>query len=155
MRLEVTRRSDLAICALGLLGSTAGRLKTAELASRLGAAPSFMAQVLTDLGRTGWVESSPGPNGGHDLLVDLAEISVIDVIEAMEGPTDTERCVVATSPCGTDGHCALHQAWTEARSVLLSHLSATTIDRLASRRMGGTELAFGTATSGDRGGKDD
>lgn len=131
MRLEVTRRSDLAICALAELSEAGERLKTADLADRLEAAPAFMGQVLTELVRHGWVDSSPGPTGGYRLLVDLDRLAVADVVEALEGPTENDRCVVAEFRCGVGRYCALHQAWTEARSVLLARLRSTTVGDVA------------------------
>ena len=133
MRLEVTRKSHLAICAMATLAAAPQRVKTAELVDELNAAPAFLAQVLGEMVRHGWIDSSPGPTGGYQLLVDVAEVPVIDVIEAFEGPTDTDQCVVANAPCGADGHCALHTAWTEARSLLIQHLHTTTVEGATTR----------------------
>lgn len=127
MRLEVTRKTDLAISALVELAAAQERLKTAQLAERLQAAPTFLAQVLTEMVRQGWVESHPGPAGGYCMAVEASALPIIDVIEAIEGPTETSRCVMAAATCGTDGYCPLHDAWTEARGVLIERLGSTTI----------------------------
>jgi Rrf2 family protein len=131
MRLEVTRKSDLAICALIALAERGELMKRADLSEAVSAAPAFMAQVMTPLVRAGWVESSPGPTGGYQLLVDLDHVSVLEVVEVVEGPTDNGQCVVAGA-CGDEGYCALHAAWTEARRTLSVHLANTSVaDALA------------------------
>ena len=132
VKLEVTRMSDLAIRALLELDDRTDRLKASELAELLDATPAFMAQVMVPLVRQGWVDSAPGPTGGYRPTVDLARISVLDVIEAVEGPTDTGRCVVADGRCGGERYCALHEAWTRARTVLAQHLADTPVASVAS-----------------------
>lgn len=46
------------------------------------------------------MRSEPGPTGGYVVTIDLAEVSVLDVIESVEGPTDTGRCVPEDRPSG-------------------------------------------------------
>lgn len=123
------------------LASSPDRVKTAELAERLDATPAFLAQVVGELVRLGWVRSDPGPTGGYQLLVDTAELSVLEVIESLEGPTADDQCVVVNAPCSVDGHCALHEGWTAARAVLLDHLRATTVEQVAAEGLDRTVAA--------------
>lgn len=132
MRLEVTRKSDLAVRALRSLADpdvcgADARLKGPALADLVGTSPGFVAQVMTPLVRAGWVASEPGPTGGYSLRIDLAAVSILAVVEAVEGPTDTGRCVLADRPCSTTGPCALHTAWQRARDELLRQLGATSV----------------------------
>lgn len=129
MRLEVTRKSDLAVRALRRLAELppGGRAKGPELADAVGGTPGFVAQVMTPLVRAGWVASEPGPTGGYSLVVDLSGISVLAVVETIEGPTDTGRCVLADRPCTELGPCALHHAWQRARHELVRELDSMSI----------------------------
>jgi len=127
MRLEVTRKSDLAVRALRSLAETGGRVKGPALADAVGSTSGFLSQVLTPLVRAGWVRSDPGPAGGYSLAVDLGSVSVFAVIEAIEGPTDSGRCVLADRPCNDAGTCALHVPWLRARAQLLRELDATSV----------------------------
>lgn len=101
------------------------RLKAAELADTLGTTSGFVAQVVAPLVKAGWVRSVPGPTGGYTLSADAAELSVLDIIEAVDGPTATGDCVVEDRPCRPDDGCPLHEAWSASRAVLLSTLGAT------------------------------
>lgn len=129
VRLEITQRADLAVRALTVLDCS--RLKSADLAEKLGTTPGFIPQVMGPLVRAGWVRSAPGPTGGYELLVTLGALTVLEVIEQIDGPTDTGRCVVTKRSCNVDEPCALHVAWARARSELRSSLASLTLDDLA------------------------
>ena len=135
MRLEVTRKSDLAVRALSVLGaadeSQGAPLKGSDLAERVGATSGFLAQVMTPLVRAGWVRSDPGPTGGYTLVADLDAVSVLAVIERIEGPTDSGQCVLVDRQCGESGHCALHSPWVRARAQMLEELDRLRVADIA------------------------
>ncbi len=109
------------------LAAADGRLKGPALADAVGSTPGFVSQVVNPLVRAGWVRSEPGPSGGYSLAVALDELSVLAVIEAIEGPTDSGRCVLVDRPCNDTGTCALHVPWVRARIHLLGELAATSV----------------------------
>jgi len=113
--------------ALRALADDGGRVKATELAGVVGSTAGFLAQVLNPLVRARWARSEPGPSGGYALAVPLSELSVLQVVEAIEGPTDTGRCVLADGPCSESGFCALHVPWVRARGQLLRELEATSL----------------------------
>lgn len=131
MRLEITQRADLAVRALVVLHRSPGRLKSVDLATALGTTAGFVPQVMGPLVKEGWVHSVPGPTGGYELLVDVDAMSVLDVVEAVDGPTDSGRCVVADRACDATAPCALHVAWGSARRELVSSLAAMSVGTLA------------------------
>jgi hypothetical protein len=92
---------------LQALAAADGRLKGPALAEAVGSTSGFVSQVVNPLVRAGWVRSEPGPSGGYSLAVALDELSVLAVIEAIEGPTDSGRCVLVDRPCNESGTCAL------------------------------------------------
>ena len=124
MRLEITQRADLAVRALTVLQSSPTRLKSADLADALGTTAGFVPQVMGPLVRVGWVRSVPGPTGGYERRRDLASLTVLEVVETIDGPTDDGRCVVAERRCDADEPCVLHVAWARARGELRDSLGA-------------------------------
>lgn len=134
MRLEVTRRTDLATRAMIALASTGERRKASELADDLDASPGFLSQAMTPMVNRGWVHSEPGRSGGYLAVTPLEELSVLDVVEAVEGPTDVTRCVLEDRACAGGGRCALHDAWAQARGHLLRDLADTPLSAIASPR---------------------
>lgn len=127
MRLEVTRKSELAVRALVVLRSTPDRVKAPVLAEALGTTAAFVPQVVAPLVKAGWVQSDPGPLGGYQCVVDLDAVSVLDVIEAVDGETDGGQCVVADRPCTAQTPCVLHEAWKRARHELTTTLASMSL----------------------------
>ena len=123
MRLELTRKTDLALRALRALDAASARLPGRELAAAVGTTTQFIAQVMGPMVRAALVTSRPGPAGGYALAPAAGTASVLDVIEAVEGPVEPSRCVLAGGPCGTD-ICSLHFAWLAARTALEAALRA-------------------------------
>ncbi len=132
MRLEITRRAELAVRAMVTLGATESRLKAPDLAEALGTTAGFVPQVIGPLVKAGWVRSDPGPTGGYTSCVDLGDVSVLEVIEAVDGATDGGRCVVADRACDGLKPCSLHVAWTRAREELVGVLGGTSLSVVAS-----------------------
>lgn len=127
MRLEITRRAELAVRAMAVLGRAEQRVKAPELAAELGTTIGFVPQVMGPLVKAGWVRSDPGPRGGYVARVGLAELHVLQVIEAVDGVTDAGRCVVAERPCRAEVPCVLHAAWGKARAELTAVLRGTSM----------------------------
>ena len=131
MRLEITRRAELAVRAMVVLGQADARVKAPALAAELGTTSGFVPQVVGPLVKAGWVRSHPGPTGGYVGCVDLSALSVLQVIEAVDGPTDGGRCVVADRACSSAVPCSLHVAWGSARDELVGALGGTSLATIA------------------------
>jgi Rrf2 family iron-sulfur cluster assembly transcriptional regulator len=130
MRLEITRRADLAVRALVLLASTPRRWKAPELADALDTTTGFATQAIGPLVKAGWVRSCPGPTGGYVAAVRADDVSVLDVVESVDGATDAGRCVVADRACDAATPCSLHVAWGRARAELTRSLADTPLSTL-------------------------
>lgn len=146
MRLEITRKTDLATRALLELVASGERTKAAVLAERVGTTPGFLSQAMTPLVARGWVRSDPGPAGGYTAVIEPGAITVLDVIEAVEGAIDTTRCVLEPRPCADDAQCALHRPWTAARALLLAELRRASLGDLSHQPIATRTLADRAAT---------
>ena len=127
MRLELTRKTDLALQALRTLASSGTLHKGLDLAGTLGTTAAFLSQVVAPLTRAGWVRSVPGPRGGYEATELASGVSVLELIEAVEGPVAANRCVLRRQPCPAVVPCALHEAWMPARDALVVRLAATPV----------------------------
>ncbi len=127
MRLELQRRTDLGLRALRHLAGNEGNLKAQDLGEAIGTSAAFVARVMAPLVQAGWVVSEPGRRGGYRLVAPAAGISVLQLIETMEGPIDNGRCVLRHGPCPGEEVCALHQTWIEARDALVAGLAAVSV----------------------------
>lgn len=124
MRLEIMRRSDIALRSVRLLHEDGGTLQAAEIAAGLGSTPQFVPQVLAPMVKAGWLTSEPGPRGGYRLRIEPSTRSILDLIELIEGPTDDGACVLRGGACTSTSTCSLHDAWTAARDALLGRLAS-------------------------------
>lgn len=125
VRLELSTRTDIALRALRHLEAADARCSNGDVAEAIGTTPQFLPHVIAPLVRAGWVRSTRGPGGGYRLLADLGAVSLRQLVEAIEGPIDDGRCVLADAPCPRDEQCALHIPWQRARAALLTELDGT------------------------------
>jgi cysteine desulfurase len=134
MRLQLTRRSDYAIRAsIALALEAPGRSYTPapRIAARMRIPPSVIPQVLGDLSRAGIVETAAGKNGGYRLVRPPVLLPVLDVIEAVEGPSRATRCSLGDGACDGAEPCALHETWTAAQAAFIDILAGTSLADLA------------------------
>jgi Rrf2 family iron-sulfur cluster assembly transcriptional regulator len=127
VKLEIMRRTDVALRALRLLQESGTTLRAAEVAEGVDSTPQFVPQVLNPMVRAGWIESEPGPRGGYRLAASAEERSILELIELIEGPTEDGRCILASGDCSPVEPCAMHGAWTQARGALTEELARTPI----------------------------
>lgn len=126
MKLELKPRTDLTLRTVGALAN-GRRWRAAQLAEQVGTTAAYIAHIVGPLTRAGWVHSAPGPTGGHQLVADLDQVSLLDLIEAVEGPTDDGRCVMAAQACPAPEPCAVHDTWLRARAALTDELASTSL----------------------------
>lgn len=133
MRLELTKRGDYAVRAMLALarGSDNGLLSARRIADAMAIPVRFLPQVLADLQRSALVEAQPGRSGGYRLAKPAASITLLDVIEAVEGDSRRRTCVLRGGPCGVDGHCDVHDAFFRGQAAMLGVLEATSLASLA------------------------
>lgn len=138
MRLELTRRGDYAVRAMLMLARQAdGSLSSVRrIAEEMDIPARFLPQVMGDLGRAGLVEATTGRNGGYRLARPATEISLLDVVDAVEGDSRRRTCVLRGGPCGLDGYCDVHDVFFAAQDAMLQKLSAADLAGLP-RRLGG------------------
>jgi Rrf2 family transcriptional regulator, iron-sulfur cluster assembly transcription factor len=124
MRLELTKKTDLAFRALEYIAISGGNRVTGTiLAEELDITTQYLPHVMAPLTRAGWVESTSGPRGGYTITTVLTDASLLDLVEAVEGGFDDSRCLHLGPQHDTNRHCALHEPWRRARTALLSELS--------------------------------
>ena len=147
MRLELTKRGDYAVRAMLALARGAGNglLSARRISDAMVIPVRFLPQVLTDLQRAGLVESWPGRAGGYRLARDPASISLLDVIEAVEGDSRRRTCVLRGGQCGVDGTCDVHDVFFAGQEALLATLAGSSLADLAGPA---TEAALAEAGAG-------
>jgi Rrf2 family protein len=134
MRLELTKRGDYAVRAMIALARGNGeRLSARRISDAMEIPVRFLPQVLGDLHRAGLVAAAPGRTGGYRLSREADSITLLDVIEAVEGDSRRQTCVLRGGPCGRDGTCDVHAVFFAGQEALLATFARASIAELAAR----------------------
>jgi Rrf2 family iron-sulfur cluster assembly transcriptional regulator len=128
MRLDLTKRSDYAIRAmLALTRAGNGLLSSRKIAEEMKIPPRFLPQIMGDLTRAGLVDAHPGRAGGYRLARPASTVTLLTVIEAVEGDPHRQICVMRGTACGVDGECGVHGVFYAAESAILEKLGSATL----------------------------
>lgn len=135
---RVSARVDYALRALTeLAAAPGGPVKGERLASAQEIPPKYLENILTELRHAGIVATQRGADGGYRLARPAGEISVADVIRALEGPIATVR---GLRPEHTEYHgaaSALGELWVELRASMRGVLEQTSLADLIARSAAG------------------
>ena len=102
-----------------------------ELADELGLSFHFLTKIMQVLTEAEIMESFRGPNGGIGLARDAKQISLIQIISAVDGMSLFSGCALGLPDCGEAKPCPLHQAWSKRREELKRMFERTTLATLA------------------------
>jgi len=131
--MQITRQADYAIRAVRYLARQGDnqRSATSTVAREMKIPPSFLAKIISQLSIAGLLHTSRGARGGVSLAREAKEISLLDVVEAIDGPILLNECVGDPDGCQFTEDCAMHPIWKEAQETLVNRLRATTFASLA------------------------
>ena len=102
-----------------------------EIARRMGVPQDFLAKILKLLVHPQLVRSTRGAHGGYRLARGAAEVSFLDVIEAVEGPLTVNRCTSEHRGCDFSMTCTMLKVWKLGQDRMLEVYRAATLDKLA------------------------
>jgi Rrf2 family protein len=123
MRLQLTRRGDYAVRAMLALAEAGDRqLSAATIGAQMLIPASFVPQVMADLSRSGMARASLGRAGGYRLARPADQISLLEVIEAIEGPYDAS--LEMGDGLSEDSQHKLRDALTDVTSTTRRQLEA-------------------------------
>jgi Rrf2 family protein len=107
------------------------RAATGKIALEKSIPPSFLAKIVSQLSVAGLLQTSRGARGGVSLAKPAEAISLLDVVEAIDGPILLNDCVSETSSCTLDENCPLKPVWCDAQRVLVEQLSRANFAQFA------------------------
>ncbi len=132
MKLELSKRGDYGVRAVLALARADGQLLSGRLISAETHVPvRFLPQIMGDLARAGLVSSLPGRNGGYRLARAPETISLLAVIESIEGDGRRTTCVLRGGPCRFNGRCDVHDVFRAAQDALIDQLERTSLATIA------------------------
>ena len=131
--LRLSKKSDYALLALRHLAVPGSRhtASARELAETYALPPELLAKVLQQLVRGGLLVSVQGIRGGYGLAKPAAQITVVDVIEAIDGPMTVTACSEQDQSCDQYTKCNIRDPLWKLKDRIVSALAATTVAELA------------------------
>jgi Rrf2 family protein len=133
--MQLTRAADYAVrVMIHLAGLPPGtRVSRSEL-SRIAECPEqFLSKVLQNLTRTGMVLSHRGNTGGFELSENRQDASLLDVVEAIEGPIRLNVCLSSDQSCNRQSWCPAHTVWMDAQEAMVGVLRETRLVEMSRR----------------------
>ncbi|MGE5750872.1 MAG: RrF2 family transcriptional regulator [Nitrospirota bacterium] len=130
----VTRETDYAVRTVLYLAKNRNRMASVtEVAHAMHIPKSFLAKLLQRLVRSHILTSSRGVNGGFQLVQKPSEITLLSIIEAVQGPAGINVCAIDSKLCKLSSTCAVHPVWVEIRKEVEKRLKRETIGKLIDR----------------------
>ncbi|MFH2038325.1 MAG: Rrf2 family transcriptional regulator [Chloroflexota bacterium] len=140
--MQITKQADYAVRAVRYLSerydpslemNEQNRAPTREIAEKQHIPGSFLAKIISQLStrKPPLLNTSRGASGGVTLAKEPKDISLLDVVEAIDGPIYLNECVSDSNKCTFDDDCPLKPIWSEAQEVLVTKLRSTRFNQFS------------------------
>ena len=130
--MQITRQADYAtraILHLARIGKNR-HVATSLVAKEQQIPPAFLVKIISQLSIAGILHTSRGARGGVALAREPKNITLLEVIEAIDGPIQLNECVEANGICSFEDNCPLRLVWCDAQNELVAKLKKTNFAQL-------------------------
>ncbi len=129
--MQITRQADYAVRAVLYLARKGNqRAATSQVAQEQRIPPSFLAKIISQLSIAGLLHTSRGARGGVTLAREPKQITLLEVVEAIDGPIQLNECVGDNGSCSFESDCPLQPIWCDAQDVLVKQLKGANFEQL-------------------------
>ncbi len=131
--MELTRKGEYAIRGIVHLATRPDDqvCLLSDIAAAVDVPPTFLAKIFQQFSKIGLVKSYRGTGGGFVLGRTPDQITLLEVVEAVEGPIIPNRCVVKQGDCPRDTTCNVHPVWVNVQLQVRDILGKVTLEDLA------------------------
>jgi Rrf2 family protein len=126
--MQITRQADYAVRAIYYLATIGqeNRASTSQIAKQQHIPPSFLAKIISQLSVAGLLHTSRGARGGVSLARNPKDITMLDVIESIDGPILLNECVEDSHNCNHSKDCPMRDMWVDIQGDVVTRLKNTT-----------------------------
>ena len=130
--MQITRQADYATRAVLYLARhrNGKRVATSQVAKEQKIPSSFLAKIISQLSIAGVLHTSRGAHGGIALARRPEQITLLQVIEAIDGPIQLNVCVGKEGVCSFEDNCPIQLVWCDAQNELITKLRNTNFAQL-------------------------
>ena len=131
--MELTRKGEYAIRGIVYLASCPADqvCLLSDIAAAVDVPQTFLAKIFQQFSKIGLVRSYRGTGGGFILGRQPDKITLLEVVEAVEGPIVPNRCVTGSGECERSVTCNVHPVWMRVKHQVRDILAQVTLDELA------------------------
>ncbi len=135
--MKLTTRGRYAVTAMLDLALRAGNgpISLAEISERQLISLSYLEQLFAKLRRNGLVKSTRGPGGGYSIARELDEVSVSDIISAVNESVDATNCGGKGNCHGQEGRCLTHDLWEGLSRQIEEFLGGISLQQLIEQKV--------------------
>lgn len=134
--MNISRKTDYALRMLAMLAENENALMSVRTAAEQVDVPySFARSIQHGLVQAGIIESLRGVHGGMRLKLDPSEVTIRQIVEAIQGPMCVNDCTAPGGECARSGHCCYHPIWAGAQALLHDYLDSVTLEDVVQRRL--------------------
>lgn len=128
--MRITRKSDYGLRAMFELARSYERtpISIADIAARHGIPDPFLEKIMQELRESGLVEAIHGRGGGYTLKKSPAQISIRDIVRALEGPVALVTCLDPELRCQIEGGCPTSLIWNLINAKFEESLNSLTLE---------------------------
>jgi len=131
--MKVTKKTDYGLRAIAELAlRPEASLSIAAIAGRHSIPDSFLEKIMQELRQAGLVEATHGRGGGYCLARDPGDISMRDVVHALEGPVALVICLDPQMKCQIEQGCPTSDVWTLINDRFEASLAELTLQDIVS-----------------------
>jgi Rrf2 family protein len=125
--MQITRQADYAVHAVLYLAQMkhGDRIATSNVAKAQHIPSPFLAKIISQLSTAGLLHTSRGARGGVMLAREPKDITLLEVIEAVDGPIQLKECVSSDGVCTFGDDCPIKSVWCQAQEELVARLRNT------------------------------
>ncbi|MFN2198567.1 MAG: RrF2 family transcriptional regulator [Anaerolineales bacterium] len=135
--LKINRRTDYAVrVGVALAKQPLGtRLPTHQIKEEMLIPRAFLQRIISELSQAHLIQTFPGPSGGIQLARPPEEISLRDIVDAMEGPLCISDCLIQPQDCPLSTACPVRGRWGRLERMILAELEQTSLAQLAAETL--------------------
>jgi Rrf2 family protein len=132
--LKLTKKADYGLIAIHYIASRKIEevVNAKTIAERFDIPVEHLAKILQKMAKKGLVRSQNGPKGGYSLSKELKDITIGEVLTAIEGPIEITHCNNGSSLCQQLDHCTIRRPLLKIQESIIFFLNQTTLDKLNS-----------------------
>ncbi len=130
--MQITRQADYAVRAVVYLAQhePGARISTGQIAREQNIPLTFLAKIVSQLSAAGVLHTTRGARGGVALARTPDEISLLEIVEAIDGPVMLNQCAGDPGQCPLGEDCVVRDVWCRAQADLVARLAQTRFGQL-------------------------